>query len=47
MTYLNWGDVPTWIGTGSFFIAATAYQLSVGNWFALFAGADRRLTEQT
>lgn len=28
---MNWGDVPTWIGTGSFFIAAIAYQQSVAD----------------
>lgn len=31
MAHLNWGDVPTWIGTGSFFIAAIAYWQSVAD----------------
>jgi hypothetical protein len=31
VTLLNWGDIPTWIGTGSFFIAAIAYQQSVAD----------------
>src|SRR5664280_2232896 len=29
MAFPHWGDIPTWIGSGSFFIAASAYWRSV------------------
>ena len=29
MSFPDWGNIPTWVGTGSFFIAASAYWRSV------------------